>query len=386
MSQIAELLIAIGGILLLGLATDFLGKRTFLPRVTLLLIFGIIVGNEVLGVIPVSVTSRFEMITDIALLMIGFLLGGKLTLKSFKVYGRQVIGISLAAALGAVILVTLALVAIGLSLEVAVLLGCIAVATAPAATLETVQESNRNSRFSHLLLSIVAIDDAWALILLSLGLAFVSILNGAQDSSFYLYQALYEIMGALLLGGIIGFPAAYLTGRIKSGQPMLTEALGLVLICGGISIWLGVSFLIAAMTMGAVITNFAKHHDYPFHEIENIEKPFMVLFFILAGATLEFDMMFEVGLIGLVYILARVAGKFIGAWIGAGVTRSSKEVQQWMGLALMPQAGVAIGMALLVANRFPEYQQIILSIVIGTTVFFELVGPIFTRMALKRTE
>ena len=167
---------------------------------------------------------------------------------------------------------------------------------------------------------------------------------------------------------------------------MLTEALGLVLICGGVSIWIGVSFLIAAMTMGAVIANFAKHHDYPFHEIENIESPFIVLFFILAGAKLEFDMMFEVGLVGLVYIIARFGGKFTGAWIGAGVTRSSKDVQRWMGLALMPQAGVAIGMALLVANRFPEYQQTILSIVIGTTVFFELIGPVITRFVLKRTE
>lgn len=385
MSQIAEFLIAIGSILLLGLATDFLGKRTFLPRVTLLLIFGIIVGDEVLAVIPLSVSSRFEIITDIALLMIGFLLGGKLTLKSFKKDSRQLIWISLSAALGTTMVVTLALLAVGLSIEISILLGCIAAATAPAATLDTVLESNSKSRFSRLLLGIVAIDDVWALILFSFGLALISITNGEQNGSFYLLDASYEIIGALLLGGLIGLPASYLTGRIRPGQPMLTEALGLVLICGGISLWLEISFLIAAMTMGAVVTNMAKHHDYPFHEIENIERPFMVLFFILAGATLEIGMLAGLGLIGVVYILARVGGKLLGVWIGARVSQASKEVQHWMGIALMPQAGVAIGMALLIANRFPEYQQTILSIVISTTIFFELVGPICTRIALKRT-
>lgn len=386
MPQIAEFLIAIGSILLLSLATDFLGKRTFLPRVTLLLIFGIIVGDEVLGVIPLNVTSRFEIITDISLLMIGFLLGGKLTLNSFKYDSRQIIWISLSAALGTTLLVTIALITMGISTEIAILLGCISAATAPAATFETVQESNNNNKFSKLLLAIVAIDDAWALILFSLGLAFISIINGGQDSSTHLIHASYDIFGALLIGGLIGVPAAILTGRVKPGQPMLTEALGLVFICGGISLWLDVSFLISAMTMGAIVTLLAKHHDYAFHEIENIERPFLVVFFILAGATLEVSMLAGLGLIGLVYILARISGKLVGAWIGARVSQSNIEVQHWMGAALMPQAGVAIGMALLIANKFPEYQQTILSIVISTTIFFELIGPIFTRMALKRTK
>jgi Kef-type K+ transport system membrane component KefB len=385
MQQIAEFLFAIGFILLLGLATDYLGKRTFLPRVTLLLIIGIIVGDEILGIIPVSISSRFELITDMALLMIGFLLGGKLTLKSLRKEGRQLLWISLSAALGTTIIVTLALIAVGVSVEVAILLGCIAAATAPAATVDTVQAYSRKNNFAQLLLAIVAIDDAWAMILFSFGLAVVSVLNGMQDSSVFLFEAAYETIGALLLGGLIGLPAAYLTGRIKRGQPMLTEALGLVFICGGIALWLEVSFLIAAMTMGAVIANLAKHHDYPFHEIENVEWPFMIIFFMLAGALLEPGMLAELGLIGVVYLLARICGKLLGAWFGARASQADKKTQRWMGMALLPQAGVAIGMALLAANEFPEYRQIILSLVISTTVFFELVGPVFTRLALRRT-
>jgi Kef-type K+ transport system membrane component KefB len=140
------------------------------------------------------------------------------------------------------------------------------------------------------------------------------------------------------------------------------------------------------MAMGAVITNLAEHHDYPFHEIENIEWPFMVVFFVLAGASLEIGILADLGLVGAVYLLARIAGKLLGVWFGARASHANKDVQRWMGLALMPQAGVAIGMALLTANRFPEYQQTILSIVIGTTVLFELFGPVFTSMALKHTQ
>ena len=384
MLQTAEFLFAVGSFLLLGLAADSVGKHTPLPRVTLLLICGVIVGDEFLGIVPVSVSNRFEMITDVALMMIGFLLGGKLSFRSLKEDGPQLIWISISAALGTALFVALALMAVGVPREIAILLGCIAAATAPAATVDTVLEYGRNSRFSRLLTAIVAIDDVWALSLFSLGLALVSLLNGMQGITTSLMGAAWEVFGAVLLGAAIGLPAAYLTGRVKSGQPMLTEALGLVFICGGAAIWLDVSFLIATMVLGAMITNLAKHHEYPFHEIENIEWPFLVIFFMLAGASLEVDMLTELGLIGVVYLLARICGKLLGAWIGARASRANKDVQRWTGMALLPQAGVAIGMALLVAGRFPEYRHTILPIVISTTVFFELVGPVFTRLSLRQ--
>ena len=386
MSQTAEFLFTIGAILLLGLAADYLGRRTFLPRVSLILVFGVLVGDEALGIIPQTITQHFEVITNIALLMIGFLLGGKLTINSFRQYGRLVGWISISATLGTSAIVTFALVIIGVNFDIAILLGCIAAATAPAATVDVVLESGDESAFSRLLLGIVAIDDAWALLLFSLGLALVSLLNSMDGDLVPVIDAFYEIFGAMILGIVIGLPAAYLTGRLKPGQPMLTEALGLVFTCGGLALWLDVSFLIAAMTMGTVIANLAKHHDYPFHEIENIEWPFMVIFFLLAGASLKIGVLTELSLIGIVYLLARICGKLIGAWLGAVAGHAGEEIRHWTGMAMMPQAGVAIGMALLTANRFPEYEQAILAIVIGSTVFFELVGPVFTRMALKHMQ
>jgi Kef-type K+ transport system membrane component KefB len=136
--------------------------------------------------------------------------------------------------------------------------------------------------------------------------------------------------------------------------------------------------------MGAVVANFAAHHEYPFHEIENIEWPFMSIFFVLAGASLNFDSVQEVGSIGLAYILLRILGKLLGARIGAEISHADTTTRHWMGLALLPQAGVAIGMALVASNQFPNYRNTLLTIVIGSTVLFEIIGPMFTRMALSR--
>lgn len=384
MPEHALFLSTIGAFLLLGLAADALGRRTVFPRVTLILLCGIVIGDQGLDFIPEPLYARFPLVTDIALMMVGFLLGGRLRVSALREDGPQVIWISVLAALGAVGFVTLALVALGLPVAPAILLGCVAAATAPAATLDTVLVYGGDGRFGRLLSAIVAIDDVWALFLFSLGLASVGLLNGENHLAAALMEVGYDLGGALLLGTAIGLPAAYLTGRVRPGQPMLMEALGLVLLCGGLALTAGVSYLIACMTAGAVIANLARHHDYPFHEIENVEWPFMVVFFMLAGATLEVSALKQVGLVAGVFVLARIAGKTMGAAIGARLSGAGPAVRRWMGVSLLPQAGVAIGMALLAAERFPQYQDMILTVVIGTTVVFELAGPVATRYALEQ--
>jgi Kef-type K+ transport system membrane component KefB len=386
MQPVSQFLIALGGILLLGLVTDTLGRRTHLPRVTLLLIFGVIIGKDLLDIIPSVFSDRFEIIADMALLMVGFLLGGKLTVGVLSKSVGQILWISISAAIVTAVIVGSGLVWIGVSAEIAILLGCIAAATAPAAVLDVVTESNHKGQFSDLLLSIVSLDDVWALLLFALGIAVVKSINGLGADVLPILTVTREIGGAILLGVMIGLPAAYLTGRIKSGQPMLTEALGIVFVCGGLAIMLDVSFLIASMVMGAVITNLAKHHEYPFHAIEGIDWPFMVIFFVLAGASLELSAVREVGYIGVVYILCRAIGKYLGARLGSHCSQASMETKQWMGVALLPQAGVAIGMALVASEHFPEYRQTLLTVVISSTILFEIIGPVFTRMAIQRAQ
>lgn len=381
----SQLLLTLGGILLAGLLLSTVAQRSFLPRATLLLIFGAMIGEDSLDLIPRLFVNRFELIAEITLLMVGFLLGGKLTWSSLKDHTGISFSISICAALLPALLVCLGMIAMGIATEIAVLLGCFAAATAPAAILDVVQESRIKNKFSDLLLLIVVLDDVWALLLFGIGMAIVTSLNGTTGEAGFAGLVAWELGGAILLGIAIGLPAAYLTGRIKPGKPVLSEALGIVMLCGGVALWLEVSFIIAAIVMGTVIANLARHHDYPFHAIEGIESLFIVVFFVLAGASLEFGALAAIGAIGGVYILCRALGKYLGAWIGGYLSQSGQNNQLWMGVALLPQAGVAIGMALVASHRFPEYRQIMLPIVIASTVVFEIIGPVFTRLAIQRS-
>ena len=384
MQEIPTVLITLGALMLLGLVTDLLGRHTPLPRVTLLLAFGFIIGPSGLALLPEVKPQLFDLLSTIALMMIGFLIGGTLTRSSFKRHGRRVLTVSTSMVIVTATIVGLGLMLLGVPVAIALLLAGIATATAPAATADVVHETKAEGPFSQTLIGIVAVDDAWGLIAFSLMLAAVHLINGDGGIADVMLVSLWELGGALLLGTVLGIPMAYLSGRISTGEPLQAEALGMVFLCGGLALWLEVSFILAAMVMGAVVTNLARHHRRPFHAIEGIEWPFLVLFFVLAGAFLDIEALWLAGSWLLGYVVLRVFGRLIGAWIGGALCGDDPKQRWWMGLAMLPQAGVALGMALVAAQRLPALGEIILTVVVGATVVFELVGPVLTRLALRR--
>jgi Kef-type K+ transport system membrane component KefB len=382
MDDTAKTLITLGVLLLLGLATDVIGRRTRLPRVTLLLIFGFAIGPSGLGFLYPTEEKWFSIVANMALIMIGFLLGEKFTLSSLREHGKLVLWFSVAEVVVTAAVVLVGLLLIGLQMGIALLLAGIATATDPAATTDVVHETKADGVFTRTMLGIVAVDDAWGLIVFSLMLTAAQAFSGQGNSIAPLLTGAWEIGGALLIGIGLGIPMAYLTGRIKPGEPTLVEALGVVFLCGGIAIWLEVSFLLASMVLGCVVANMARHHIRPFHAIEGIEWPFMILFFILAGASLHTETLFQIGLVGSAYIILRIIGRLVGAWTGGAISHADPLMRRWMGMALMPQAGVALGMALVAIERRPDLGEIILPVVIASTVLFELIGPVLTRTGL----
>lgn len=379
-------LLSVGGMLLLGLLASTIARRTPIPRVTILLVFGVVVGGHGFDLVPVMFSEHFNVIADITLVMIGFLLGGKLTLVSLRGFALSVVWISSIAAVVTVLVVILALSVCGVAFELALVLGCIAAATAPAAVYDVAAQFHPQGRFARQLLSIVALDDIWGLVLFGLGLAYLNSSAGGVESGEIIISVLRELGGALALGVVMGWPAAHLTGRVKKGQPILSEALGLVLVCGGLALWLEFSPLIAAMVMGCVIANRAKHHKYPFHALEGVESIFLVIFFVLAGVMLDLEALMKVGVLGLAYVLSRAVGKCLGGWLGGKVAGADPLTKRWVGLAMLPQAGVAIGMALVASIQLPEYEQVMLPVVISSTVLFEIIGPVLTRQAIRRVD
>lgn len=378
-------LITIGALFAAGLVADELGRRTRLPRVTLLVLLGVIIGPVGLNLLPPMTEEWYDLIASIALTMVAFLLGGALSLDQLKNHGREILGISLAVVLVTILVVSGGLLALGIAPAVAVILAGIATATDPAATQEVIANTQSKSPFAQTLKGVVAIDDAWGLIAFSILMAFAGLLtgNGLQDM---ILDGLWDSFGAIGVGIVIGAPAAFLTGRIRPGEPMQAEALAVVFLCAGMALWLDVSYLLAGIVAGVIIVNFAPHHNRTFHEIQNFEWPFMLVFFLLAGSRLYAANWTDYALLVAAFVVLRTVSRVIGGWLGATIGRSPRKTRNWVGLALLPQAGVAIGMALVAGNHFPLLRDTILTVAIVTTVIFEIFGPIATRLALIRTQ
>jgi Kef-type K+ transport system membrane component KefB len=379
--EIAELLMALGALFLAGLVADQAGRFTRLPRVTMLLLLGLVAGQAGLDLIPGDLIAWFEVLSIVALTMVAFLLGGTLTREILARRGRAILILSLVIALGTAGVVVAGLVLIGLDWQLALVLGAIATATDPAAMTDVIRQTGVKSAFTDVLKGIVAIDDVWGLILFSLVLAVVSQSSGLAE---IMGGAAHDILGGVALGVALGVPAALLTGRLTPGEPQQAEAIGIVFLTAGLALWLEVSFLIAGMTAGAVVVNFAQHHERAFHEIEHVQWPFMILFFLLAGATLEVEALFGLGWAGALYLGLRILARTLGGFAGGWMAGASAAERRWYGPALLPQAGVAVGIALVAGEALPDWSGTIMALTIASMVVFEVVGPPLTLLAIRQ--
>ena len=379
-----QVMLSLGLILLVSLAAEFVGARTRLPRVTLLVLVGVVAGPNGLGFIPDAINGAAELITSFALTMVAFLLGSELSREKLQRHGKAVMILSATVVLATWWIVGIGLALIGVPLILALIFGAIATATDPAATADVTSEMGAKGSFRDLLVGVVAIDDAWGLIVFAVTIALATAMMGGGALEVGM-NLVVELGGAVLIGLATGIPMAILSGRLRPGRPNQLEAIGLVLVCGGLAMWIGASYLLAATVAGAIVANFARHHEYTFRQIEHFEWPFLTVFFVLSGALLDLPLLLTSGVLGLGYLVLRVVGRFIGGWVGGKLIGAPRVENAWFGLGLLPQAGVAVGMGLLAATEFPEHGETILAVTIGTTVIFELAGPILTRMALQRT-
>jgi len=380
-------IILLGVILSCSLFADTLANRTRIPRISILILFG--VGIAVLQQVWLNGTPAgfidglSEPLIQLALVMVAFLLGSELKLERLRDTGSLIMLISLCVIVVSGLVVGLGLLALGVPLLVAVTLAAISVATDPAAVSETIHETRDKSTLAKILLGIVAIDDAWGILVFGLSMAGLGWVL-SQDGQLALLHALWELGGAIVVGFAIGVPAAWLTGRLRHGEPTLVEAIAVILLLSGFSSLLGVSALFASMVAGSLVANFSHHHKRSFREIEHIEWPFLVFFFVLSGASIDLYKLDDALALTAAYILLRLAGRVLGGFLSVKLKPAKQQVLPWnIGLALTPQAGVAIGMALLAAERFPELHDTILPVVVASTIFFEMLGPVLVRKVLR---
>jgi Kef-type K+ transport system membrane component KefB len=377
-------LVVVGGLLVVGLVAEFTGARLPVPKVTVLILVGVLVGPAVLGLLPDDIDDWFPLVTALALSMAGLLVGGEFTRDRVVRFGRVVGAASLTQALVCVAVVGGGLLVLGVDGRVALALAGIAVANAPATIESVIEESRPSLPVAEIIRGVAALADALSLVAVSILVVVAGTWHGVGEVGGAAATAAWELFGAVALGVVLGVPGALLSGRLHAGRPVLEEALGLVLLSTGLALWLDVSFLLSAIVMGVVITNLASHHERTFREVEGIEWPVLVVFFVLSGAQLEFDALAGAGPAVIAYVLLRSVAKVGGTFVGLRLGGATPAEARWLGVGLLPQAGVALGLALLVEDQLPEVGPEVVAITVASSVFFEIVGPVLTRFSLQR--
>ncbi len=366
--------------------------RFKIPAVTIWLLIGIAIGPSVLKLVPAEFNKVSFFISNLVLGMIAFGLGQNFTKSLFQKVGKVVMWVSILGAIGPWLLVSLGLTFLmHIPMHISLVFGAIAAATAPAATIAVIREAKARGYFTDVLLGVVAIDDAWCLIIfaVSLALARAFLQHMAGLNSFFvlnvLVSSLKEIGGALLFGGIIAILFMKLSRFARTAAELLTFTLGLILLTTGLAIFLGISVLLTNMCLGAILVNLDKASFTFLESLRIVETPLYLIFFVLAGASFHLSFFLQLGWLGLAYITLRALGKVGGASLGGFLGRGGKKLTRFIGWGLLPQAGVAMGAALVAKSVLPfDWGNMISTIIIASTVFYELVGPIFTRIALEK--
>ena len=405
------MLLSIAVALFAGLMLSRVVKLVKLPAVTGYLIAGLLIGPFVLGrlripglgFISFEEVERLKPISEVALGFIAFAIGNEFRVSQLRVIGRQATVIAVIQALAATVLVDLSLLLLHLlmpekvSVPAAITLGAIATATAPAATLMVVNQYKAKGPLVDLLLPIVALDDAIGLIVfaISFGIA-KTFASGAELSMIsVLVNPLLEVLASLALGSLLGLLYTYIEQFFHSRSKRLCVAITFVILAVSLSMLefkfpgseleLGFSSLLVCMMLGTIFCNICPSSEELMAKTDRWTAPLFVLFFVISGAELDLSVFRNLTcvLIGIVYIVFRSAGKICGAGVGSRFMKCSASVQKWLGLTLLPQAGVALGMSITVAELGPEGATI-RSIVLFSVLIYELVGPMLTKIALTR--
>ena len=400
-----QVLISLSFSLVGGLLMSRLAKKLNLPAVTAYLVAGLLLGPYCIGALNLldigfntpEEVANLDIISQVALGFIAFTIGNEFRLEQLKHMGRQAITVGIVQAVFTTVLVDIALVALHfvdpalISVSSAITLGSIAAATAPAATLMVVRQYKADGPLTKLLLLVVAIDDAVGLVLFSASFGVASALESGQVSLLtVLVEPLVEIVLSLALGGAAGWVLYRVERFFHSRSKRLSISIGFVLLTAGLSmaefevggVHCGFSLLLVCMMTGTVFCNICDFSEELMGRVDSWTAPLFVLFFVLSGAELNLRVLSNplVLLIGLVYIVARSLGKYLGAYSSCRLTGCSESITKHLGITLLPQAGVALGMAL-TAQQLSD-GEVVRNVVLFSVLVYELVGPALTKRAL----
>lgn len=407
MNHTASILLSLSIALLAGLLLSRLVKLVKLPAVTAYLIAGVLIGPFVLGAINIpgiGITTEqlegFGIISDVALGFIAFSMGNEFRLAQLKKIGKQATIIGIFQAIFTTIVVDVALIVLHfampdkLSLPSAIVLGAVATATAPAATLMVVKQYKAKGPVTDILLPVVALDDAVGLMVfaVSFGIA-KSLSTGSVDILSVIVEPVLEVVLSILLGSVMGGLFTFCEKFFHSRSKRMAVSVTFVMMTVAISslkfdvghFHVGFSSLLACMMLGTVFCNFCDVSEELMDRADRWTAPILILFFVISGAELELSVFADIAVViaGVIYIIARSIGKYTGAFISAKMTKCDNNITKYLGITLLPQAGVALGMAIKAIELGPD-GAIVRNITLFAVLIYEIVGPFLTKVALTK--
>jgi len=383
-----ESVIIIEVVLMIFLSILFgrIAKLFKMPNVTGYLLAGLFLGPSFLNFIPSSMVNGFKVVSDIALAFIAFSIGSEFSISYFKKVGIAPIIIAIAESFGAIILVTAALILFGFDLKLSLLLGAIAAATAPAQTIMVINQYKAKGPLTSMLMSVVAIDDAVALIAFGFTVTVVKLMDSSLETNIILsiLSPVYEIIISLIIGLLLGILMKVVFRWFKKPSNVLCITIGFVLFAYWLAQYLHGSSLLACMALGGMLTNIYYDIDKVMKISEAFTPPIFMIFFAISGAGFEVSALPKIGVIGLTYVVMRIIGKIAGAWFGGKATKQEENICKYLGPTLMPQAGVALGLTVVAESLVPAYAQKIRAVILCSTFIYSIIGPVCAKFALQK--
>nr|WP_319489612.1 cation:proton antiporter [uncultured Caproiciproducens sp.] len=383
----SKIIIAIAVILFSGILFGRLGKFIKLPNVTGYLVAGLLLGPSFFNIIPADMVDNFAVISDIALGFIAFSVGSEFSLDYFRKVGLAPILIAIMESFGGIIFVTTALILFGFDVKLSIMLGAIAAATAPAQTIMVINQYNVKGPLTSMLLSVVALDDAVALIAFGFATTLVNMMNSSVHANLLLsiLSPVYEIAISAVLGGVAAILMKLIFRWFKKQSNRICIIIAFILVTYWAANAMNGSPLLACMTLGAVLVNIYEDIDSVVKITEAFSPPIFMIFFVISGAGFKISALSGIGVIGLLYVVMRMIGKWAGAWFGGKITKQEEKICKYLGPTLMPQAGVALGLIVVAGTAVPAYAAQIRVIILCSTFIYSIIGPVAAKLALQKS-
>jgi len=373
-------------IMLVGLLGGKLASKLKLPSVTGYIIFGMLLGPSFANVITKDMIKAFQFINQIALGILAISIGAELHRAVFKRFGKTLFLIAFVDGIITAGSVALLTYFFGVPIEFAIILGVLAMTVSPSGVLSIIKEYQAKGSLTRTLLALVAIENLNCILLFGVASAVLVGLSNTDMKGIQLILMLVkEISFAIIVGSLIGAIVAFVFKKKPNNSKLLVFLLGVILLNTGIANEFNLSALLINMTTGAVLTNLINRKMVLSSTLERVELPIFVMFLTLAGAKLDVSILATVGMVGAGYIIGRLLGKIGGSYISSGFTSLEVKVRRNIGMALTPQAGVAIGLSIIAEQKLPHSNGLITGIVLSGVIFFEVVGPLLLKKALKNT-